>query len=508
MDKRLIIINRMYAGGYLLEGENIGHEIINLIKTDIGENYIWLNSSGRFDFDTLLSSQENPEYKPYNKKGIKKFLEYDEVYMLMVRQYDTRKWKVLGKAKINIEESKNFCIEKPENLAELPTDKPTDSNSKQKKYIEEHSITYNKKLLNEIFEGNLFRGQDQSNVDLYITFKAENVFLPKETAENFENTIIDITEEKTDKNGKKINGIKKGLANESLRMFLKPDNILNEETYNFFNNIIEGKEYETGKKIEWETANTTKTAGEIEVTDDFASDYFLKVICEEDRELTFSNLLVYFLKNKSILEPFVEKILGIKNFDSTGFEITREEKNIDLFISSPSHQIILENKIHSGLVFEDKDIENKIKNYFNIKDSEELSGVARELYDRISSKEEYSQIDRYYAYAKSQAIEWKKTNHKKTLGDTKGFVIAPLYAKTKIQKELEETVFSEEYSLITYEKLYNFFEKVSNGDYSIELSEKEKYYLHEFLLAMKKHTKEIDNSFEEEMKYKFFKKLI
>ena len=28
--KRLIIINRMYAGKYLAEGENIGHEIINL----------------------------------------------------------------------------------------------------------------------------------------------------------------------------------------------------------------------------------------------------------------------------------------------------------------------------------------------------------------------------------------------------------------------------------------------------------------------------------------------
>ena len=36
--KRLIIINRMYAGKYLAEGENIGHEIINLIRSDNGNN--------------------------------------------------------------------------------------------------------------------------------------------------------------------------------------------------------------------------------------------------------------------------------------------------------------------------------------------------------------------------------------------------------------------------------------------------------------------------------------
>ena len=40
MGKRLIIINRMYAGKYLTIGENIGHEVINLIRSDNGNNYL------------------------------------------------------------------------------------------------------------------------------------------------------------------------------------------------------------------------------------------------------------------------------------------------------------------------------------------------------------------------------------------------------------------------------------------------------------------------------------
>ena len=36
----------MYVGGYLTEGENIGHEVINLIKAKDDNYYIWLNAGG------------------------------------------------------------------------------------------------------------------------------------------------------------------------------------------------------------------------------------------------------------------------------------------------------------------------------------------------------------------------------------------------------------------------------------------------------------------------------
>ena len=44
MAKDVIILNRMYVGDYL--GENLGHEVINLIKDDNGNNYIYINHDG------------------------------------------------------------------------------------------------------------------------------------------------------------------------------------------------------------------------------------------------------------------------------------------------------------------------------------------------------------------------------------------------------------------------------------------------------------------------------
>ena len=46
MEKKCIVLNRMYVGDYL--ASNLGHEIINLYQADNGGNYIYLNSSGDF----------------------------------------------------------------------------------------------------------------------------------------------------------------------------------------------------------------------------------------------------------------------------------------------------------------------------------------------------------------------------------------------------------------------------------------------------------------------------
>ena len=96
MKKRLIIINRMYAGGYLTEGENIGHEIINLFRSDNGDNYLWLNSGGSCKKSIFFDKNGN--------------ILYDEVIMLMVRMYGHRQWKVLGKAEIDISVLNDYMV--------------------------------------------------------------------------------------------------------------------------------------------------------------------------------------------------------------------------------------------------------------------------------------------------------------------------------------------------------------------------------------------------------------
>lgn len=44
-----ILINQLFAGTYLDEGKNIGHEVINLFKADDGNNYLYITPSGKID---------------------------------------------------------------------------------------------------------------------------------------------------------------------------------------------------------------------------------------------------------------------------------------------------------------------------------------------------------------------------------------------------------------------------------------------------------------------------
>ena len=41
-----ILINQLFAGKYLDEGENIGHEVINLFKDDDGNHNIFITPTG------------------------------------------------------------------------------------------------------------------------------------------------------------------------------------------------------------------------------------------------------------------------------------------------------------------------------------------------------------------------------------------------------------------------------------------------------------------------------
>lgn len=45
-DNEAIVLNRMFTGDYL--EENIGHEVINLFKSDNGKYYLYLNALGSF----------------------------------------------------------------------------------------------------------------------------------------------------------------------------------------------------------------------------------------------------------------------------------------------------------------------------------------------------------------------------------------------------------------------------------------------------------------------------
>lgn len=453
--KRLIIVNRMYAGKYLTIGENIGHEIINLIRSDNGNNYLWLNADGNCDVSKFVDKNGN--------------LLYDEVLMLMVRMYGHRQWKVLGKAEIDTSVLREYMVPHYNNK----------NHNLQINKIEKEKIYYGGQPINKIFDANSFNGQLQSGIDIYFTFKAKNVFLPIEIPENIEKTIIN------------IEGLK-GLANQSLRMYVSEEQEEKLETYRLFNQIIDGDIFD------WEKANTTAKVDVNSAAITNEKDFFLKIINEEYRELTFSNLLAYYLQNKQVMAMFAKDVLKLNNFNANTYSIAREEKNIDLFISSPEHYIIIENKIRSGLIEEEKDMTKKVLEYFGVSNAESLPQKAKDILVTFNSSKTHYQTDRYYAYA-CGTVEQQKTN-----AAISGYVLFPNYAQYKITEQLQKTLFQENYTPITYKQVHSFFNNLRGSDV---LSGNESKYLDDFLEGMAIHTKTIDNSFEEEMKNRFFKKI-
>ena len=145
-----IVLNRMYNGDYL--NENLGHEIINMYRSDNGKHYIYLQYDGRFD------------KRHTGKVGC----------VLLVRTLHGRKLlEVLGKA---------------EGITDVYTFEQTAE--EQVKYITDNNICYDGALLNHIFDGNKYQY-------VYITYEAKKVVRPKkqifisfaETKERKSNTI-------------------------------------------------------------------------------------------------------------------------------------------------------------------------------------------------------------------------------------------------------------------------------------------------------------------------------
>lgn len=457
MKKRLILVNRMYAGKYLTIGENIGHEIINLIRADNRQNYLWLNADGNCQITNFIDRNKN--------------LIYDEIIMVMVMMYGHRRWKVLGKAEIDTSVLDKYMV--PHYNGRY--------HQKQVKTIEKEGIMYGQQPLHTIFEDNSFGGENQKDVDIYFTFKAKDVRLPVATQENIGKTILP------------IQGLT-GLANQSLRMYLSEDKVKDKATYDLFNDIIEGK------RFDWESENTTQTVTDIPDTTAASTDGFLRIIHEDYRELTFSNLLAYFLRNKKIMQGFAQHVLEITNFDAEKYAITREEKNIDLFISSPENYIIIENKIRSDLIEKTTGSPDKIhkmlRDYFDVKNNKQLPVKAEELATAFLSKKTHFQTDRYYAYA-CGVVHQQNSN-----ATIHGYVLCPDYAYHRISKELESALFAKHYAILKYSQVYKYFSSLTGS-----LGEKDNIYLEEFLTAMRLHKKEVDNVFEEEMRHRFYEKI-
>ena len=402
---REIIINKMYNGNYLLEGGNIGHEIINLYKADDGKNYIYLNSQGTIE----LSHGDNI------------------LTVLMVRKTVTNTYKVLAKAEgvriLDFADSKLPRQERYQGQLDL-------------------GLTYDGVKLVDIFDQNVFRGSIEDEKNAYTTFVADKVIKPKDQ--------LYITDDES-LSGESTIYIRtaKGFGSQTLREYYnefdKPDSFAD------LNQIIENGEL-------WEDADTTQRISELPkiLKDPYFN--FLNIIRKEDDELVFSNMFAYYFdQNREAFSRFAREVLHVDI--QPDFVIKREKRNIDLLISDEKHVVAIENKIKSS-----------------------INGVD-ERHD-INSDLVQSQLNKYYEYITSDdEYSTKKPS---------SFVFLPNHNRI----DLRRFSCGDKYTIVYYREIYSFF--ISNRDLFEGVP-----YFDDFVHAMYKHTKDIDNDLEEEMQRRF-----
>lgn len=292
---REIIINKMYVGAYLSEGDNIGHEIINLYKADDGKNYIYLNSQGTIE----LAHGQN------------------KITVLLVRKFAAKTYKILAKAEdvtiLDLANSKLTREERYRGQVEL-------------------GLTYGGISLVDLFNENSYHGSLEEEKNAYTTFVADKVVKPKNQ--------IYITDDES-ASGDNIFFIRtnKGFGKQTLREFYNE----NEKPFSFtdLNQIIENREL-------WEEVNSTQAISELPELQKDPYFNFLKIIRQEDNELAFSNMFAhFFIINREAFSRFASDVLHIEM--QTDFTIEREKKNIDLIIFDKNNVVVIENKIKSNI---------------------------------------------------------------------------------------------------------------------------------------------------------------
>ncbi|MBC2397438.1 PD-(D/E)XK nuclease family protein [Clostridium tetanomorphum] len=323
---REIIINKMYVGAYLSEGDNIGHEIINLYKADDGKNYIYLNSQGTIE----LSHGEN------------------RITILLVRKFASKTYKVLAK------------VEDVTILDFADSKLPREERYKGQVAL---GLTYGGISLVDLFNENSYHGSLQEEKNAYTTFVADKVIKPK-------NQIYITDDSSVSGDNTFFIRTNKGFGKQTLREFYneneKPDSFAD------LNQIIENRDL-------WEDANTTQAISELPELQKDPYFNFLKIIRQEDNELAFSNMFAYFFDiNKEAFSRFAREVLHIEV--QTDFTIEREKRNIDLLIFDKNNAVVIENKIKSSI----NGIDDRQDIY-----SDQVQSQLKKYYQFVTSDDEY-----------------------------------------------------------------------------------------------------------------------
>lgn len=200
-DEKEILINKMYTGSYLKQRNNIGHEVINLIKADNDKGYyIYINPYGTMEKKHYSSNPDNPSV---DTVLLVRPCELDDAFEVIAQVWG------LHETDTDVTKQKTWKID--------------DIASSQEKYIKKNDIRYNGKLLNKIFKNN-----DKNIPTVFFTYKADHFARPKYP------TYISFVKPKDDQED-----ITNGKENKYIIFYLNPKDVKGKEIVrNGKNNIV------------------------------------------------------------------------------------------------------------------------------------------------------------------------------------------------------------------------------------------------------------------------------
>lgn len=306
----VILLNKPFLGGWLDKKGNIGHEIIDFLKTDYGDYYIYNNPWGVCPDDIWVDGTKN---LVRNKREC-----YIGKYLVLTSEERGNDFDIL------------YVIELEEKLHRYHTTTLVDKTYFRKsqeamvKIMHDRLIMYNGKYLDKIYK------DDDS---LYVTFKGKRIY------KAIEPILVTGLEYNFQRN--------KG--------YLYDDKF--PDDYNYVENLINDSIY-NGRLVEF----TPRKANNETIAKLNARKTFLDLIALQDNEQVFTNMLYSILKQGDLLKRFCNRFKEDKFFDSNStYNVFRETKvvdgRMDVCADGKNQRVIIENKVYSGL--------NGIKSYDN-----------------------------------------------------------------------------------------------------------------------------------------------
>lgn len=417
--KNVIVLNAMYAGKYL--NDNMGHEIINLFKTSNSikidnveyRNFIYLNPYGNFNKDYAGAVSD----------------------MLMVISVpNENRFEVVAKATGLVD------VFKPVKGFN-PTLKGTKTESQLKAEAEVNNNQI--KLIGDLVYGDikltsLFKDDKQQAV--FVTYAAAEVCRPKKR--------LFIAFDKGGKNSfvetdmrVEVTLISQDIGRQPQKQYFDRSDESEKKDAKLLDKLLTGKYWLSTKK-------STSTVSKGEVCK-LRKDSLINICRIEDNELAFSNALAFYIQR---YPHFFAELLG---FDKDNFSIEREWNHIDIYIKSGDKRIIVENKIHSGINY------NQADKDYNVKITE--------------GDKERSQLSRYWESAIEDVGEINE-------GNISGFILCPEYKLADLESEKSSKTSGENYTIISYKDIWEKLRKTP------EYNEDGNYNFRDFVDALYKHS--------------------